>query len=442
MWLLRIRWRNMSEFSNINNRIKSVFANQAYKRIGENFIALSLLNGIYMLSPLILIPYLIRTIGTEEYGTYIFIWTFIYYFIFIVNYGFDFTVTKQIAIHKDNNEEVSAIFSKTFFTRLFLLGVSFFILIVCLFAVPDLNDLASVILLGIGVVIGQTFFPTWLFQGMQEMKFITFVNFITRTIPLVLVFIFVKKGTGIGYILLFQSIGYLAGGLISHFFALKQYKLTLIVPSVIDIKDYLEMSWAMFLTTIGVSFYRETNTIILGFVTNDFTLVGYYALADKVLRIFQLIMNSFSQAVFPHFGNKLAHEKGKSIIEYKRIGKYFSVILLLCVIILFLIIPYVMDLYLGAHYPNVIRNARILLPVIFIGGLNYYYGIVGLVNMDYQKIFTLFVLIAGVVNIVLCLILSRLFEDAGASVSLLISETVLCVLVLYWLQKKERILQL
>lgn len=432
----------MSEYPNIYNRFKSIFANQAYKRIGENFIALGLLNGIYMLSPLILIPYLIRTIGAELYGTYIFIWTFIYYFIFIVNYGFDFTATKQIAIHKDDIKNISDIFSHTFFTRLFLLGISFIILSICLLFIPKLNAFASITILGIGVIIGQTFFPTWLFQGLQEMKFITIVNLITRTLPLVLIFIFVKKGTSIGYIFLFQSIGYLVGGIFSHFFALKHYKLTLLAPSWQGIKKCLASGWDMFLTTIGVSFYRETNTVILGFVTNDFNLVGYYALADKIMRMFQLIMNSFSQAVFPHFGNKLAHEKEQYLIEYKKIGKYFSIILLLSVVVLMIIIPYVINLYLGAYYPKVIINSRILLPVILIGGLNYYYGIVGLVNLDYQKNFTHFVLIAGLVNIILCLILSRFWADAGAAISLLVAETVLCVLVLYWLQRKEYVFKL
>ena len=100
-----------------------------YKRISGNVISLMLLNGIYFLSPLILIPYLMKTIGSELYGVYIFSWTFVYYFIFIVNYGFDYSATREIAINKFDNEKVSDIYSNTFYSRLILLSVSIVILI-------------------------------------------------------------------------------------------------------------------------------------------------------------------------------------------------------------------------------------------------------------------------------------------------------------------------
>lgn len=418
-------------FNNPLSKINSRLHRATYRRIGENMLALGLLNGIYMLSPLILIPYLMRTIGAESYGIYIFSWTFIYYFIFIVNYGFDFSATKEIAIHRDDNQKVSAIFSSTFVTRLLLVLVSFILLACCLLLVPKFNAMSKLILLGAGVIVGQALFPTWLFQGMQEMKFITFINAITRLTPLALIFIFVKSEADIGLIMLFQSVGYLIGGIFSHIFSIKHYKLNFIKPTFSDIKKCLAGSCNMFLSTVGISFYRETNTLILGFVTGNFELVGYYALADKILRAFQTLLNAFSQAIFPYFGNRMAHNKQESMNAFTKIGRYYAAILMLIVVLLVWLIPYILEIYLGENIRAIVIDSRILLPVILVGGLNYYYGIVGLVNLDKQRAFTKYVLIAGITNIALCLILSHTLADPGAAISLVIAECVLLGLIIH-----------
>ena len=423
----------------LRTKLNSVLRNKEYKRVGENIIALSLLNGIYFLSPLILIPFLMHTIGSELYGIYIFSWTFIYYYIFIVNYGFEYTTTRDIAINRKDLKKVSEIFSITFYTRLLLVCVSFIILGFCLLFIHKFQQNAQIILLGLGVIIGQALFPTWLYQGMEEMKFITIVNSITRLLPLVLVFIFVKTGKDIGLIILFQSVGYLSGGLFSHFFAIKHYKLKLTIPVFSKIKENLISGWSMFVSTVGISFYRETNTILLGFLTNNFELVGFYALSDKIVRLFQIIANTFTQALFPFFGSRLIERKEDTLIKYKKVGFYYSIFLLLCTIILFLFIPLISKLYLGKEFPSIIRDVRILSPIILFGGLNYYFGIAGLVNFNHKKVFTVFVLFAGIINIILCLILGRFYADAGAAFSLLIAEFLLLCLILFYLNKKENI---
>lgn len=421
------------------NKVLVVVKNSGFKRVSTNVIALTILNGIYFISPLILIPYLMKTIGSELYGVYIFSWTFIYYFIFIVNYGFDLSSTREIAVNRKNIDKISDIYSTTFYSRLLLLFLSFIILTFCLLFVNKLNENAKLILLGIGVIVGQAFFPTWLFQGMEEMKFITLVNSIMRILPIGLVFLFVKSAKDTNLVIFFQSIGFFIGGVFSHLFALKRFNLKLRKPSLNHIKANLTSSWSLFLSTVGVSLYRETNTVILGFITNNFELVGFYALADKFIRIIQLIANSVSQALFPYFGHNLTENRIETIHRFKKISIYYAVFLIICAIGLYVTIPYILKIYLGKSYPEIIRDVRIMTPVIFVGGLNYYFGVVGLINFNHKNAFTTFVLIAGGINVSICLILSKIYNDAGAAFSLTIAEIVLLGLIIYYLNRKEKV---
>ncbi len=420
--------------------MKNIFSKAEYKRIGGNVLSLMLLNGIYFLSPLILIPYLMRTIGAEFYGIYIFSWTIIYYFIFIVNYGFDLSSTRDIAINRYDLDKVSTIYSTTLYSRISLLCLSILILFLSTVIIDKLNANAQLLLLGIGVIAGQALFPTWLFQGMEEMKFITIVNSIIRILPIIFIFIFVKSESDIEYIIGFQSLGYIVGGLFSHFFAVRHFKLKLSKPNFQSIKENLLSAWSLFLSTVGVSLYREVNTVILGFVTNNFILVGYYSLADKFIRIVQLIANSISQALFPFFGHSLTHNKKEALLKFKRVGLLYALFLMLTTIVLYLTIPWLVRIYLNGDFPEIVRDVRIMSPIIFIGGLNYFFGVVGLVNLNHKNAFTSFVLIAGVVNILLTIILSKTYLDAGAAFSLTVAELILFILILVYFQLKEKIL--
>ena len=111
---------NKKFFIESKEKVSYFSKNKEYKQIGTNILSLTLLNVVSYISPLLLIPYLIRVIGAEKYGIYIFAWTFVSYFVYLVNYGFDFTATKQIAINKDNPNEISKIFSSVIIIRIFI----------------------------------------------------------------------------------------------------------------------------------------------------------------------------------------------------------------------------------------------------------------------------------------------------------------------------------
>jgi len=66
---------------------------------------------------------------------------------------------------------------------------------------------------------------------------------------------------------------------------------------------------------------------------------------------------------------------------------------------------------------------------VLIGGINYYFGILGLIPLKLEKEFSNFVFVAGLLNIVLCSVLTLLFDDIGASFSILISEVFLLTLI-------------
>lgn len=93
------------------------------------------------------------------------------------------------------------------------------------------------------------------------------------------------------------------------------------------------MDGIFFLSTIGMNFYRESNILLLGFFTN-YSVVGVYAPAEKVIKAFQSLTSPFVNAIYPFFSRKISSNKG--VESYYKIGRFFF----------FCIVCYIIDAYM------------------------------------------------------------------------------------------------
>ena len=81
-------------------RNKTVLANVSY---------LSILQIFTILFPLLTYPYLLRVIGLDLYGVIVFAQTIITYVSLVINFGFNMSGAKNVAICKENKELLSRI---------------------------------------------------------------------------------------------------------------------------------------------------------------------------------------------------------------------------------------------------------------------------------------------------------------------------------------------
>ena len=77
--------------------------------------------------------------------------------------------------------------------------------------------------------------------------------------------------------------------------------------------------------------------------------------------------------------------------------------------------------------------------VIVFGSLNYFFGIIGLVNLGYQKQFTKFVFTAGIISLILSVSLSYFFKDFGASLTMSIVELLLFLMIFKFYNEKTKL---
>jgi PST family polysaccharide transporter len=410
-------------------RVASILKQKDKKQIFSNFLSLSVLNGISFLFPLITIPYLTRVLGPDMFGQVAFANAVIMYFIIFTNFGFAFSATQQISINRDNKQKVSEIFSAVIGVKLLISIICGLALLALILFTDQFRSNSLLFIYTFGIVVGDALVPVWLFQGMEKMKFVTIVNFVSKLTFTLLIFVFVRKESDYLIVPLFNTYGYLIAGLLSFFIAYRTFKLAVVFPKFSVMKAQLKESWPIFVSTFSINLYRNANVLLLGLFTN-YTIVGYYSSAEKVIKGMQSVITPVSDALFPYMSKRFVNKDNKQNSNFLiGLGKYYMIVLFAISLIFLAFARPVVTVFLGDKFIASIPDMQIMSFVVLFGGMNYFLGILGLVNMGYKKKFMIFVAITGVISILNLFYLIYLFQDMGASASMLLSEIILFIML-------------
>ena len=162
------------------------------KRILHNVASLSSLQAITYILPIVILPYLFRTIGPEKFGLIAFAQAFVQYFMILTDYGFSVSATKEISLCHDDINKMSKIFAAVMMIKTLLMTLSFFVLAAIVCFIPKFRGDWMVYAVSFGAVIGNTLFPIWFFQGTEKMKYIAKLNIIGELIYAFCIFAFIN----------------------------------------------------------------------------------------------------------------------------------------------------------------------------------------------------------------------------------------------------------
>jgi len=389
--------------------------------VARNAASLYLIQFANYIVPLIMVPYLVRVLGPAGYGTIAFARGFINYLMLFVEYGFNWSATREISVHREDHETVNHVALHVWAAKgllsLLCLGMLFSLIAV----VPKLKEVYLLLLALYGIVLGNVLFPTWLFQGMERMVAISVINLGMKVAVLVGVFTLVHRTEDAVLYAALIGGGFLGAGLVGAMMAVRMFNLKLVSVTWSGIWETLKEGWVLFLSKASVSLYTAGNAFILGMLTNH-TVVGYYSAAEKIVRALVSLLEPVAQSVYPAMAKKASEAKEKALY-WARIGTYYqSAVGTTMSIFLFATAPFITKIVLGPEYADSIPVMRLLSPLPLLIALSSSLGrfIMLPFRMDNERlaVFT----IAGIANVILGLILAGYWGATGMAASVLISE--------------------
>lgn len=410
--------------------------NSTQKRLVSNFISLMVLQGANYILPLMTLPYLVRVLGAEYFGLLAFATAMVTYFNLITEFGFNISATKEIAINRDNKEKLNEIFSSVMTIKILLFIFSFIIFSFIILLFDKFNDNILVYYLTFGLIGGQVLFPVWFFQGMENMKYITYLNILSKAFFTVCIFIFVHVQQDYWIVPLLTSLGYIFSGVISIYIVINKFHINYKFPSLQSLKVYTKESSYFFISNIAGSLYTTSITVILGFFSNN-TIVGYYSAADKIIQAFKGLINPFTQTIYPYISKKVSVSKEDGLKLIRKIALYVVIIMGLISLCIFTFSKELVYIILGNNYKESIEILQLLAPLPFLVALGNIFGLQTMIPFGHQKAFSSIIVFGGLFSLCISFILVPTYHQLGSAVSLICTELCIAFTMFMYLQSHD-----
>ncbi|MGB9980284.1 flippase [Methanobacterium sp.] len=416
-------------YSQFKNKVNKLMKNEDYKRITGNILSLFSLQGLTYLLPLITFPYLTRVLGPEKYGLIAFATAFIAYFQIFTDYGFNLSATREISINREDNVQLSKIFSSVIFSKFLLMIISFIIVSIVIFSIDKFKTNWILYYATFGLVIGNLLLPSWFFQGMEKMRYISILNIITSLLFTVSIFIFVRGANDYLYVPLINSVGAIIIGIIAIRIILKDFKIKLIIPSKEDIKAQLKNGWHIFVSTVAISFYTTSNVFVLGIFAST-AIVGYYSAAERIIYMALGLFGPISQSLYPYISSIASKSKQNAANIVKKVTVYMTSFTFIISIVIFFTAGLILNILAGHQFDNSIIILRILSFLPLVVGLSNVFGVLFLFALGYSNRVSRVQAIVGVCYPLLLVPMTYYLKDIGTALSFLVVESI--ITLLFW----------
>lgn len=403
----------LEKIKRYTNRIKK---SKDAKVLLTNFGYLSFLQIAGYIFPLITLPYLARVIGVDGFGKIAFAGAIVVWFQTISDWGFNFTATRDVAKNRDNKEKVSEIFSNVLWARILLMFLSFALLVITILIVPKFKENQTILFITFLLVPGHIMFPDWFFQAMEKMKYITWLNIISKALFTAAIFIFIKEKSDFILQPLFISLGYVVSGVISMYFILVKWKIKLRLTSFRKVFQTIRKSTDVFLNNIVPNLYNSFSVLLLGFYGGSVSN-GKFDAGNKFPGIFQQFMNIISRTFFPFLSRRIDKHS-----LYVKINLYLSVAFSL---LLFLAAPLLIKLFFTPEFYDAITVLQIMSFSIFFLSLSNIYGTNYMIIQGYEKQLRNVTFVSSIIGMALSFPLIYCFDFIGAAITITLTRGIL-----------------
>lgn len=399
--------------------------------VKKNILSLASLQAANYLVPLLTVPWLTRVLGIEGYGRLGFAAAVIANFIIFTEWGFSLGATREIAISKHDKYKRSEIFWSVMAGKVIFSVIGLAILSLMILLIPKLNNNAALLYITWFSLIATMLTPMFYFQGVESLSRFAIVTLLARILSVPIIFTFVQHEDDVCLAALVQSSTLVVAATINLTCLLRSSELHWQAPSIKSVVKCISTTTPFFISSVAISLYTNSSTIVLGFLASE-EAVGAFVAAYTLIRAALSLMSPVSQALFPKVSHMLAHNKGgaesvlrNALIFQTAFGLGTSLLVLIAA-------GNLVHLIFGDSF-NLSRTILYIFSILpFLIAISNVFGVQILAGLGYGKIFSLSVISAGVLCMILVVPLSFYLGAEGAAISMVLAEVVVTA-AMVWL---------
>lgn len=383
---------------------------------------------INLISPFLVMPLVIKNCGQDRFGTIGVGFSLALILNGIIDYGSYINGVKDISINRDNLSLLQEKFKSIYLAKFILLLFVIVVFSVLFITIPFFAVEKTVFFYSLLIVVAQFINPTWFFQGIENFKWISLVNIISKLIYVVLVLVFIQTKADYIYVNLFLGLGAIIGNLIGVLWLINRYSFSLTNFQLQPALTILREEFSFSLSQIFLSLYQFFPIILISYVGGNL-MAGQYRIIDQILMLFKTYLNMFFYFVYANICFELNKSRKKGIYIWKQYNGFNFLMILMLLLLVYFNAEFILN-YTKIDKKQVIE----LLPYF---GFALFIPLLTAISQPLRqlmfafnknKIYVRITIITTIINLILLWILTNLIGLKGAFISILIIEVIIIIL--------------
>ncbi len=288
----------------------------------SNFAFQLFYQTVILVIPLIVSPYLTRTLGSASLGIYTYTYSIAYYFVVVAMLGVNRHGQRIIAQRRGDVTKLRVTFWSLYAVHavISVLALTGYIAYVAFLCGSD-RDIAFVQTI---YVFSAALDITWVFYGLEKFKHVSLRNAAVKLLETACIFLFVRDPSDLGRYTLIMSVSICLGQ-------------GIMLPQVIaaippirfswkDMREHFKPMLTLFAAVVAITLYTAFDKTLLGLLSTKDN-VAFYEYSDKIVRIPRTFVSIIGTVMFPR-ACRCAEEKDRKGMD----GIFANCLLITCFI--------------------------------------------------------------------------------------------------------------
>jgi O-antigen/teichoic acid export membrane protein len=399
------------------------------KSFSLNAILNILKTSLGMIFPLVTFPYVSRILLVENVGKVNYAMSIISYFSLIAALGIQIYAIREGSRLRENKNELNRFVSEVYSINV-ITSVFAYILLSILILFTDMFNSYHNLLWIMSLIIPLTLIGSdWINSIFEDYLYITIRTIVFQLISLFMIFLLVKEQSDYTWYALCIVISSAGSGLVNYFYTKKYCNKQFIFNN--NFRKHMIPILVLFSTSVASTLYSSADITMLGIMINDYS-VGIYSTAGKVYNIFKQILFAIVVVGLPRFSYMFAK---KTKDQYEKMANN------ICDILVILAVPLVAGMVIlsgnivnvlaGKEYGDATLTLQIKSFAILFAIFAYFFMQLVLLPAKKESLIMKATIFVGIINILVNIVLIPRFQENGAAFTSVISEALICIIVLF-----------
>ena len=276
----------------------------------HNVVALYGVQACTYALPLLTFPYLAHVLGPSGWGVVVFAQAIGDMIASVVEYGFDISASRETSRQRHDPRRLSELISG-------VLGAKILLAVICIAAAIFSRRFTHHIAPSMALFWASTIWGVcqginmlWYFQGLERMRLASALEIGGKVLATLSIFVLVHKPSDGWKVMAAQGVGCVVAHGVTVVLAYREVGFRWPTPA--SVWDALRLGSSMFMFRAVQSLSGSVNRLVLGSVA-PVAVLGEYAGAERITRVFQQGMWPVNQALYPKLTAQMQNDPGRAM---------------------------------------------------------------------------------------------------------------------------------